>query len=123
MRNFFVGLSSCLLLFACASTPAMPEQHSAVGWSVDGTMRGGPEDGGFTRFIISGPPDAVDDFTRDAQAEDWTLEARSAVSADLVFAQFRAPLLGRPNGFMDRYILENPRRLNIAGVVAKAETR
>lgn len=118
-----LSLVSFLLLSACATPSEINHEPGGVGWSVDGTLSGGPEDGGFLRYIISGPPDVVDEFTRDARADGWLLEARGPASAELVFAQFRAPIrLDQTTSFMDRYLIESPRRLNIAGAVSKAET-
>ena len=103
------------------ASPA-PERQPVFGWTVYAPAR--TEDGSFARFIVSGPADAVDEFTRESEAEGWILEARASTTALLVFAQYRAPI--RPvqsHSFMDRFLRESPRRLNIAGVVSKAETQ
>ena len=102
------------------SSPDDARESANVGWSADAPPRA--EDPSFYRFIVSGDASAVDEFAREAEAEGWSLEAQATASTDLVFAQFRVPAdSGGYESFVDRYLAERPRRLNIAGVTAKAE--
>ena len=97
------------------------EEGNVFGWSADSSRPA--EDNSFARFIVSGSAAAVDEFRRDAEADGWQMEARAVASDTLVFAQFRVPSQpANVENFLDRYLMESPRRLNIAGVVAKAQT-
>ena len=93
-----------------------------MGWSTSADGPSVADAGGFLRYIVSGPPDAVEEFTADALKADWAVEARAASSPELIFVQFRAPsTIGETEYFTDKYLLQKPRRLNIAPVIVKVD--
>ena len=120
MKGF--ALAAILLLTAC--TQVGQASQPVAGWSASGNVSPSLEAQGWTRFVISGRPEAVDEFIREATADGWILEARAPASAEFVLVQLKGPYRpGRISSFVDRYLTESPRRLNVGHIVSAAETR
>jgi len=110
-----------LVLLTTVSCAHEPANRPSVGWSTTGRLSG-PDAGGFMRYIISGSAEAVAEFTSDATKNGWMVEARAESSSNLVFVQFRAPIVvGQLEYFTDKYFMQRPRRINVAPVVAKVD--